>query len=130
MPTCETLRNRRERMAPSGAGSSGAGRVFEGVMTMMIRAMKSPARRIANGLAAGSLAAACAAWAPLASAVSLEATGPAQPLPDLAATTVSLPIAENFTAGSAALVPLVASDLPAGPSSLLDASQPTGGGDL
>jgi putative membrane protein len=75
--------------------------------------------------ALGAVLAASPAWA-----LSLVTTGPAQPVPDPAATAVSLPIAENVTAGSAALVPLMAVDLPAGPASSIDASQPTGGGDI
>jgi len=63
-------------------------------------------------------------------ALSLATTGPAQPVPEPMATAVSLPIAENLTAGSASLVPLMAVDLPAGPASAIDASQPTGGGDI
>lgn len=63
-------------------------------------------------------------------ALSLATTGPAQPVPDPVASAVTLPIAENLAAGSAALVPLMAVDLPAGPVSVIDASQPTGGGDI
>lgn len=87
--------------------------------------MNRMTRWMTRAMAAGALAATCPAWA-----VSLATTGPAQPLPDPVAAVVSLPIAENLTAGSSALVPLVASDLPASPSSTLDASQPTGGGDI
>jgi putative membrane protein len=87
--------------------------------------MKCIKRWMTRAMATGALAATCPAWA-----VSLATTGPAQPLPDPVATVVSLPIAENLTAGSSALVPLVASDLPASPSSIIDASQPSGGGDI
>jgi putative membrane protein len=64
-------------------------------------------------------------------AVALPTTGPAQPLPEHLATTVTMPVlAENITAGSASLVPLVASDLPAAQASIVDAGSPTGGGDI
>lgn len=76
-------------------------------------------------LLAGVFAAATPAWA-----ISLVTTGPAQPLPDPVATAVTLPVAENLTAGSAMLVPLMAADLAASESSTIDASTPTGGGDI
>ena len=65
-----------------------------------------------------------------AGALSLTTTGPAQPVPEPMASAVSLPISDALAAGSAALVPLMAVDLPAGPASAIDASQPTGGGDI
>jgi putative membrane protein len=76
-------------------------------------------------IVSGALAATSPAWA-----VSLATTGPAQPLPDPVAAMVSLPIAENLTAGSSALIPLAAADVPASQSSTIDASQLTGGGDI
>ena len=63
-------------------------------------------------------------------AASLVATGPAQPMPELAAMPVALPVAEDLTAGSAALVPLMAADLPAEEVHAIDASAPAGGGDV
>ncbi|HUQ11097.1 MAG TPA: DUF4142 domain-containing protein [Steroidobacteraceae bacterium] len=91
--------------------------------------MKRVTRWVTGTIVSGALLATCPALA-----VSLATTGPAQPLPDPVAAMVSLPIAENLaenlTAGSSALVPLAAADLPASQSSTVDASQPTGGGDL
>jgi putative membrane protein len=71
------------------------------------------------------MAATAPAWA-----VSLVATGPAQPLPDPNLAAASFPVAESVAAGSAALVPLVAADLPAANTSTIDAGAPTGGGDI
>jgi len=71
------------------------------------------------------LMAASPAWA-----VSLAATGPAHPLPENSATMAALPVAENLTAGSAALVPLMAADVPATRTSEIDASALTGGGNV
>lgn len=68
--------------------------------------------------------ASCPAWA-----VSLAPTGPAQPLPEPGVATVSLPLAENLAAGSAALVPLMAAESQSSEASSLDTA-PTGGGDL
>jgi putative membrane protein len=66
-------------------------------------------------------------------AVSLAATGPAQPLPqplvESAAAPVSVPFAEALTPGSAALVPLMAADVAAQEISTVDAGTPTSGGD-
>jgi putative membrane protein len=63
-------------------------------------------------------------------AASLAPTGPAQPMPELGAVPVALPVAEDLTAGSAALVPLMAADLPAEEAHVIDTSAPAGGGDV
>jgi putative membrane protein len=60
-------------------------------------------------------------------AVSLPAAGPAQPLPD--STVTSLAPGENLTAGSAALVPLMAADMQANQTNTVDAPA-TGGNDV
>jgi putative membrane protein len=91
--------------------------------------MNGMKRRLGRWLATAAMTA-CAASAPSVWAVSLATTGPAQPLPDPLAAAVSLPVAENLTAGSASLVPLMAADLPAGPASSVDAGTETGGGDI
>jgi putative membrane protein len=75
---------------------------------------------------AGILAA--MAWAPTW-AISLPAAGPAEPIPDTAATPASLAPAESLTAGSAALVPLMAADTQAGQITNVDAPA-TGGSDV
>ena len=62
-------------------------------------------------------------------AISLPAAGPAQPIPDSAATPASLAPAETLTAGSAVLVPLMAADMQAGQTTDVDAPA-TGGGDV
>jgi putative membrane protein len=59
--------------------------------------------------------------------VALSTTGPSQPLPSIAAP-AGMQAAENLTAGSATLVPLMASDVPASEVSTVDASTPTSGG--
>jgi putative membrane protein len=74
------------------------------------------------GLMLAGLLASVPAWS-----VSTTTTGPAQPLPDVGATPVALPIAaEALTAGSSALVPLVAAEVPASQDIALEASLPTG----
>ncbi|HEX6636871.1 MAG TPA: DUF4142 domain-containing protein [Steroidobacteraceae bacterium] len=80
--------------------------------------------RMASWLALGATAGA-PAWA-----VSLATTGPAQPGPDQGVATVSLPIAENLAAGSAVLVPLMVVAAPASEANTIDATAPTGGGDI
>lgn len=77
-------------------------------------------------VAAGVIAA--IAWTP-AWAISLSAADQAQPIPDAAATPASLMPAETLTAGSAALVPLMAADAQAGQTSEVDAPA-TGGSDV
>jgi putative membrane protein len=72
----------------------------------------------------------CGLAAAPALAASLVATGPAQPMPELGAVPVALPVAEEITAGSAALVPLMAADQPAEEVRAIDASAPAGGGDV
>lgn len=62
-------------------------------------------------------------------ALSLATTGPGHPLPDSTATVVTLPVAENLTAGSASLVPLMAAE-PATHLSTVDANAPSGGGNV
>ena len=86
-------------------------------------------KRMRGWLVTGSMAVAAFAAAP-AWAVSLVATGPPQPLPDQGLTPVSLPMAENLSAGSASLVPLVAAEIPATDMSIIDAGALTGGGDI
>lgn len=86
-------------------------------------------KRSTGWLMTGSMAALALAAAP-AWAVSLATTGPAQPLPDQGLAPVSMPVAENLTAGSASLVPLVAAEIPATAMSILDAGTLTGGGDI
>jgi putative membrane protein len=68
------------------------------------------------------------AWTP-AWAISLSAAGPAQPIPDASATPASLTPAETLTAGSASLVPLMATDMQAGQITTVDAPA-TGGSDV
>lgn len=87
-------------------------------------------KRTTRWLVTGSIAATMAAVMAPAMAVSLAATGPAQPRPDPGLAPVSMPVAENLTAGSAALVPLVAPEMPATEMSAIDAGAPTGGGDI
>jgi len=65
-----------------------------------------------------------------ASAVSLDATGPAQPLPE-GAPSVAAPLAiESWSAGSAALVPLMAADTPARETPTVDAPANTPAGSV
>lgn len=71
----------------------------------------------------------CLAAAPVGAA-SLATTGPAQPLPEVGISIVSLPVAENLTAGSAALVPLMAAEGQATQLNTLETAAPSGGGDL
>ena len=85
--------------------------------------MKTRTLKTATLIAA--LAAASPAWP-----VSMKATGPAQTLPDPAASAVSQPLAENLAAGSTSLIPVMAAELPATPASSVDASQQTGGSDV
>jgi putative membrane protein len=79
--------------------------------------------------------AACAVLAAPAWAVSSSSAGPAQPLPQPAVESAAAPPAFNaanveaLSAGSAALVPLMAADMAATENSTVDASMPTGGGD-
>jgi len=75
-----------------------------------------------------SLTVAALAASACAGAVSLSTTGPAQPVPDTLAVAASLPVAESLSPGSAALIPLVAADLPA--VSAVIANDITGGGDI
>lgn len=83
-------------------------------------------------LAATALAFALASGGP-AWAVSAVTTGPAQPLPQLIdhghAVPDALPVAESPAAGSAALVPLMAADLPSTPPDT-EAGAPDGGGNV
>lgn len=81
-------------------------------------------------LVIGGFAVTTPMWMLPASAVALPTTGPAQPLPGPATHTALPVLVENLTAGSASLVPLVAADLPAAPSSTVDASAPAAGGDI
>lgn len=87
-------------------------------------------KRMTRWLVTGSIAATLVGVTAPAVAVSLAATGPAQPRPDVSLAPVSLPVAETLTAGSAALVPLVAAEVPATEMSAIDAGAPTGGGDI
>jgi putative membrane protein len=92
-----------------------------------MKTIRQRARRFAIqlGTAAG-LAAAAPAWA-----ASLATTGPAQPLPlpvELGAVIVTVPQSEVLTPGSAALVPLMAADLPS-QTPALEADEPHAGGD-
>src|SRR5262245_18529048 len=87
--------------------------------------MKRFTTRMAAGLALTALAAS-------AGAVSLSATGPAQPLPDddseLSATASTAPRAGMLlTARSAALVPLMAADSAPADVSTVEPTAPTGG---
>jgi putative membrane protein len=82
-------------------------------------------KTFARWLMMTGMAAAAPAWA-----VSLATTGPAHPLPDTDAVMAALPLAENLTAGSASLVPLMAVDMPAERTSTIDASAATGGGNV
>ena len=77
-------------------------------------------------LAAGVFAA--MTWTP-SWAISLPAAGPAQPIPDSSATPASLAPAETMSAGSAALVPLMAVDVQATQTTEVDAPA-TGGSDV
>jgi putative membrane protein len=81
---------------------------------------------LARGLLAAGLTLGAPAWA-----VSLTATGPAQPLPFTQSTaqTAAVPRAETLAPGSASLVPLMAADMAAQEISTVDASTPTSGGD-
>jgi putative membrane protein len=82
-------------------------------------------KRMTGFLSMAALALAAPAWS-----VSMRATGPAEAMPDNGATPVALPVAENLTAGSATLAPLMAADLPTHASSRADASAQTGGGNV
>jgi putative membrane protein len=86
--------------------------------------MNRKIRRIAAILVLASIASA-PAWA-----VSRAAMGPAQPLPDSAASPSLAAVetaVDTFAPGSSALVPLVAADVAAANVSSLDASAPAGG---
>src|SRR5688572_5717098 len=92
--------------------------------------MKRTSNLFRCGLAAG-LALSAPAWA-----VSTSSTGPAQPLPQphiesvaTAPPSFHATNVEGVSAGSAALVPLMAADMAATVVSTVDASMPTGGGD-
>ena len=74
---------------------------------------------------AAMLAGAAPAWS-----VSMRTTGPAEAMPDNGAIPVALPVAENLTAGSATLAPLMAADVPTNASSRADAGAQTGGGNV
>jgi putative membrane protein len=87
-------------------------------------------QRKTRWLMTGSIAATLLGVVAPAAAVSLAATGPAQPRPDQGMSAVSMPVAENLTAGSAALVPLVAAEIPATELSAIDTGAHTGGGDI
>jgi len=63
-----------------------------------------------------------------AGAVSLSTMGAAQPLPDTDAPTATLVAADNWTAGSASLVPLMASEMQANQSNTIDAPATDAGG--
>ena len=74
-----------------------------------------------TGLALMGLTIAAPVWA-----VSLAATGPAQPLPESRARSAELAASESWSAGSASLVPLMAADLQANQMVTVDA--PANGG--
>jgi putative membrane protein len=76
-----------------------------------------------NLLAAIGLAVAVPAWA-----VSLQAAGPSQPLPDDTAIPVSLVPADSWTAGSASLVPFMAADMQANQTSTVEAPSTSAAG--
>jgi putative membrane protein len=88
--------------------------------------MKRMTRGWVRGLASGLTLAGFVVAAP-SFAVALSTTGPAQPLPAVAAS-AGMQVADTLTAGSAALVPLMAIDIPASEVSTVDASTPTSGG--
>lgn len=82
--------------------------------------MKGFTARISAGLALIALAAS-------AGAVSLSATGPAEPLPDSEIDHSAAPRADMLTAGSASLVPLMVADSAPADSSTIETTAPTGG---
>ena len=110
MPTCEILQT-VTRMAPA-AGQTAAGSL-ETKMTM-----NRPRMMLA---AAAAMMASASVWA-----VGASSNGPASLPPE-----VFMPdslAASSLAAGSGALVPLMAADLPTQPTSTLDASTPASGG--
>ena len=76
--------------------------------------------RIRAPLAAASALAGVLIMLP-AGAVSLDATGPAQPLPEGAPSAAAPMAIESWSAGSAALVPLMAADAPSRETPAVDA---------
>lgn len=87
-------------------------------------------KRMTRWLVTGPIAAAIVGASAPASAVSLATSGPAHPAPQRDLLPVTLPVAETLTAGSGALVPLVAMEGTAADIVTIDASALTGGGDV
>jgi putative membrane protein len=118
MPTCETFAQPRLRARPAEANYFRRAGLIDRSMIMNFR-------RLARGLSLGGLI--IAAAAPTL-AVSLPATGPdivaPQPAPQMSPTQAL--VADGSTAGAAALIPVVATDAPANPISMVDA--PADGG--